>query len=73
MFKHLDSDTYLSGTIKPSSGGNGAFAVELSGQLSSNLIFKLLPHRSYESEGMKIPFGSPVKIQNVKTGTFVTF
>jgi hypothetical protein len=27
MFRHLDSDSYLTGTISPSEGDNGAFAV----------------------------------------------
>lgn len=27
IFKHVDSDTFLSGTIRPSDGSNGAFTV----------------------------------------------
>jgi hypothetical protein len=73
MFKHVDSECYLSGTIDPSTGDNGAFAVQVNKELSSSLIFKLEPHRSFEFEGMKIPFGSPVKIKNIKTGTYLTF
>jgi len=29
IFKHIDSETYLSGTIRPSNGSNGAFTVEV--------------------------------------------
>jgi hypothetical protein len=73
MFKHIDSESYLAGTIDPSAGDNGAFAVKVSDELSSNLIFKLEPYRSFEFDGMKIPFGSPVKIVNQTTGTYLTF
>lgn len=73
MFKHIDSDSYLQGTIEPSGGDNGAFAVRVSKTLSSTLIFKLEPYRSFEEDGMKIPFGSPVKIRHIKTGTYLTF
>ncbi len=34
IFKHIDSDSYISGTIRPSSGSNGAFTVEVSNNLS---------------------------------------
>lgn len=73
MFKHIDSENYLTGTILPSVGDNGAFAVKVSKDLSSNLIFRLEPYRSFEFDGMGIPFGSPVKICNVVTGTYLTF
>ena len=73
MFKHLDSQSYLCGTIEPSEGDNGAFAVKVSNQLSSDLIWKLLPYRSFEFNGMPIPFGSPVQIKNVANSSFLTF
>lgn len=54
MFKHVDSLDYLSGSVRCSDGGLGAFKVELSGALSQDLIFKLEPFRSFEKEGDKI-------------------
>lgn len=29
VFKHLDSESYLTGTISPSDGNSGAFSVEV--------------------------------------------
>jgi archaellin len=47
IFKHIDSNSYVSGTIKPSTGSNGAFTVQVSEKLSDSLVFKLLPYRSF--------------------------
>ncbi len=47
IFKHADSETYLSGTIRPSNGTNGAFSVEVTNSLSETLIFQLMPFRSF--------------------------
>ena len=73
IFKHVDSDTYLSGTIRPSEGINGAFTVEVTKNLSDILIFKVLPFRSYERIGMPIPFDSPVKLLNTFNNGYLTF
>lgn len=64
IFKHIDSESYISGTIRPSAGSNGAFTVEVSNNLSESLIFKLLPYRSFEFLGMEIPFDSPIILKN---------
>jgi hypothetical protein len=69
----VDSDTYLSGTIRPSNGTNGAFTVEVTKNLSEILIYKVLPFRSYERIGMPIPFDSPVKLLNIFNNGFLTF
>ena len=47
MFKHVDSHDYLSGSVRCSDGGLGAFKVELSSNLSQDLVFKLEPFRSF--------------------------
>ncbi len=73
IFKHVDSDTFLSGTIRPSDGNNGAFTVEVTKSLSEILIFKVLPFRSYERIGMQIPFDSPVKLLNIYNNGYLTF
>jgi hypothetical protein len=73
IFKHVDSDTFLSGTIRPSGGTNGAFTVEVTKNLSDILIFKVLPFRSYERIGMPIPFDSPVKLLNTYNNGYLTF
>ena len=41
VFKHVDSHDFLSGSVRCSDGGLGAFRVELSDILSTDLIFKL--------------------------------
>lgn len=73
MLRHIDSETYLSGTIRPSEGTNGAFSVEVSNRLSKSLVFQLLPYRSFEKESMEIPFSSPVLIKNVYNNGYLTF
>jgi len=73
MFKHVDSDNYLSGTIRPSDGINGAFVVEVTKTLAEILVFKVLPFRSYERMGMAIPMDSPVKLLNVYNNGYLTF
>jgi hypothetical protein len=47
VFRHVDSLDFLSGSVRCSDGGLGAFKVELSDQLSQNLVFKLYPFRSF--------------------------
>lgn len=74
MFKHVDSDTYLSGTIRPSEKGtNGSFVVEVTKDLSQILIFKVEPFRSYEKINMPIPFDSPVKLFNTVNNGYLTY
>lgn len=73
VFKHIDSGTYLSGTITPSDGTSGAFLVEVTKDLKSSLIFKLRPYRSFESYASSIPLDSPVVIENISNKGFLTF
>ena len=73
IFKHVDSETFLSGTIRPSNGTNGAFTVEVTKDLSEILIFKVLPFRSYERIGMPIPFDSPITLLNTLNNGYLTF
>ena len=73
IFKHIDSQSYVSGTIKPSTGSNGAFTVQVSEKLSDSLVFKLLPYRSFEFTDMAIPFESPIIIKNEFNNGFLTF
>lgn len=65
IFKHVDSGTYLSGSVRCSDGGLGSFKVELSESLSSMLVFKLLPFRSYEKDGDRIRLLGPIRIKNI--------
>jgi|JI9StandDraft_1071089.scaffolds.fasta_scaffold785998_1 hypothetical protein len=48
VFQHVDSHDYLSGSVRCSDGGLGAFKVELSSLLTQDLVFKLEPFRSFE-------------------------
>lgn len=73
IFQHVDSETYLSGTIKPSNGKNGAFIAGVTKNLAEILIFQVLPFRSYEKLGMPIPFDSPIKLRNIVNNGFLTF
>ena len=73
IFKHIDSQSYVSGTIKPSTGSNGAFTVQVSEKLSDSLVFILEPYRSFEFTDMSIPFESPIKIRNQFNSGYITF
>lgn len=73
IFKHVDSEAYISGTIRPSTGSNGAFTVQVSEKLSESLVFRLLPFRSFEFLDMPIPFDSPILIKNLFNSGFMTF
>jgi len=41
--------------------------------MSQAMVFRLLPYRSYEFEGMPIPFDCPIKIKNEFNNGFLTF
>lgn len=73
IFKHIDSQSYISGTIGPSAGSNGAFIVQVSEKLSDSLVFKLMPYRSFEFTDMPIPFDSPIIIKNEFNNGYLTF
>lgn len=73
IFKHIDSQSYVSGTIRPSTGSNGAFTVQVSEKLSDSLVFRLMPYRSFEFTDMPIPFDSPILIKNEFNNGFITF
>lgn len=73
IFKHIDSQSYISGTIGPSAGFNGAFIVQVSEKLSDSLVFKLMPYRSFEFTDMPIPFDSPIIIKNEFNNGYLTF
>lgn len=73
IFKHIDSETYLSGTIRPSTGTNGAFSVEVTKNLSESLVFQLMPFRSFEKIGEPIRMDSPILIRNKFNNGYLTF
>ena len=72
IFKHVDSGAYLSGSVRCSEGGLGSFKVELSDSLSSILVFKLLPFRSYEKEGDPIKLLGPIRIKNIENRCYLS-
>lgn len=72
IFKHVDSGAYLSGSVRCSDGGLGSFKVELSESLSSILVFKLLPFRSYEKEGDPIKLLGPIRIKNIENRCYLS-
>lgn len=72
VFKHVDSQEYLSGSVKCSEGGLGAFKVELTKQLQKDLVFKMHPFRSFEKEGDKIKLESPLRIKNMENRCYIS-
>lgn len=73
IFKHIDSGFYVTGTIRPSTGSNGAFTLQVSKLLSDSLVFKVLPYRSFEFTDMPIPFDSPIILLNEFNNGYLTF
>lgn len=72
VFQHVDSHDYLSGSVRCSDGGLGAFKVELSPILTQDLVFKLEPFRSFEKEGDKIKLESPLRIKNISNRCYIS-
>ena len=73
IFKHIESGEYLSGVFKAADIGEGAFKLQLAKDLSSQLIFKLISHRSYEQEGNKIYYDDCLRIYHVKSDCYMNF
>ena len=72
VFQHVDSHDYLSGSVRCSDGGLGAFRVELATDLTPDLVFKLEPFRSFEKEGDQIKLESPLRIKNISNRCYIS-
>lgn len=72
VFQHVDSHDYLSGSVRCSDGGLGAFRVELACSLTPDLVFKLEPFRSFEKEGDMIKLESPLRIKNISNRCYIS-
>lgn len=51
VFKHVDSEEFLSGSYTCSEFSTDAFKVELQSIISSDSLFKLKPFNTYQKEG----------------------
>lgn len=73
IFKHVESQSYLRGILKAADTGEGAFKIEVTEKLSSQLIFRLTSHRSYEHENDKIYYDDALQIYHPGADCFMNF
>jgi hypothetical protein len=73
LFLHVESQSYLRGILKAADTGEGAFRVEVEKSLSSQVVFKLTSHRSYEHDDDKIYYDDPLQIYHPKSDCFTNF
>ena len=73
IFKHVESQSFLRGILKAADIGEGAFKVEVCESLSSNVIFKLTSHRSYERDDDVIYYDDPLQIYHPGSDCFTNF
>ena len=70
---HVDSKMFLSGMIKVSESLGSAYKVELSDDLSMNMVFQFLPKYKLRQMGEIIFFSDLFLIYNVKIGCYLNF
>ncbi len=73
IFRHVESDSYLRGLLKAADTGDGAFTIEVSPLPSSQIIWKIDSHRSYQHDGDPIYFDDELLIYHVSTDCFMNF
>lgn len=59
--------------MEAANSGEGAFKIEVSESLGSNVIFKLISPRSFESENDKIYFNDALKIYHPLSDSYMNF
>lgn len=73
VFKHVDSQYYMSGSIDCASSGIGAFKIKLRKELSEKNVFMLRSYRTYEKEGDEISINAPFRIYHCETQCYVSY
>ncbi|CAM6004637.1 unnamed protein product [Sphagnum balticum] len=62
IFRHVESNSYLKGVQKAADSGDGAFTIEVCPELSSQILWKIDSHRSYQHDGDPIYFDDELLI-----------
>ena len=73
IFRHVESNSYLRGLLKAADTGDGAFTIEVSPEPSSQIIWKIGSHRSYQFDGDSIYFDDELLIYHVSTDCYMNF
>jgi hypothetical protein len=73
VFKHVESQEYLCGVLKAADIGEGAFKLELKTHVSSQIIFQVRSHRTYEHEGNNVYYDDCLQLYHVKSDCYVNF
>lgn len=73
IFKHVESQSYLRGILKAADTGEGAFKVDVTSNLSTQVIFRITSHRTYEHENDKIYFDDALLIYHPGADCFMNF
>ncbi len=73
MFRHVESQEYLCGVLKAADIGEGAFKLELRAELSSQILFQIRSHRTYEHEGNNIYYNDCLQIYHKSSDCYVNF
>lgn len=59
--------------LKAADTGKGAFKVEVTSSLSSEVVFKLISPRTYESDKDNIYYGDGMKIYHPSSDCYMNF
>ena len=59
--------------LKAADSGEGAFRVEVSDNLSSFVVFKIISHRSYQNENDTVFYNDALQIYHMGSDSFINF
>lgn len=69
----METGWYLRGFLEAAQSGEGSFKLGITKDLSSDLIFKIKSHRTYEKEGYKVYLDDPVQIYHQDSDCYMNF
>ena len=73
VLKHLISKSYLKGSLVCGEAGFGSFKLELTNELSNDILFKVATYRSFEKEGEKFRYNTPFKLHHIKSNSYTNY
>lgn len=73
VFRHVESNGYLAGVMRAADSGDGAFTIEVAESLSTQVIWKIKSHRSYQHDGDAIYFDDELLIYHEDTDCSMNF
>lgn len=73
IFRHVESQSFLRGILEAADTSEGAFKIEVTEHLSSQIIFKITSHRSYEKDNEIIYYDDALLIYHGGADCFMNF